>query len=77
MLILHGVASEPEARQGCHAEVLAELQRNPAATVPKGTSQQRLLDLAERLARVQALGDGYARVTFSGEAAGLVRQVTG
>jgi len=30
--------------------------------------RQRLLDLAQRLARVQALGDGHGRVEFSPQA---------
>ena len=66
MLILQQAQRSPDARQGCHAAVLAELQAGKAAPrVPQGTHRQRLLELARRLACVQALGDEYARVSFS------------
>jgi len=34
--------------------------------------RQRLLELSQRLARVQALGDEYARVEFSGYASSAI-----
>jgi len=70
MLILQQAQGEREARQGCHAAVLAELQAGQGAPrAPQGLRQQRLLELARRLAKVQALGDEYVRVDFSPEVA--------
>ena len=54
------------AEQGSFAAVFAELQTGPAAPqVPDGAFRQRLLILADRLARVQALQGQHARVGFS------------
>ncbi len=78
MLILQQAQGEREARQGCHAVVLAELQADQGASrAPKGLHQQRLLELARRLARVQALGDEYARVDVSPEMTQQLRSLTG
>lgn len=66
MLIPQRTSGECSARQGSCAEVLAELQANQVAPqIPRGIYRQRLLGLAERLARVQALKGEYARVDFS------------
>ncbi|HPM85020.1 MAG TPA: hypothetical protein PLF81_30160 [Candidatus Anammoximicrobium sp.] len=48
---------------------LAGLRRrlSDPSTLDEG-DRQRLLDLAQRLARVQALGDGHGRVEFSPQA---------
>lgn len=43
--------------------------------IPGGLHRQRLLELAERLAKVQALGGEYARVDFCPELAEQVRRL--
>lgn len=66
MLIGQSAQSEVAARHGSYAAVLAELQTyRKAPRVPAGNHRQCLLNLAERLAQVRALGDEYARVGFS------------
>ena len=65
MLVSQRPMSEPSVRQGCLREVLADLQRRGATPDGEKGLRQRLLALAERLARVRALGDEYARVGFS------------
>jgi len=56
------------ARQGSLGAVLAELERQSAApsSIDDGL-RQRLLVLSRRLARVQSLGNEYARVSLSGQ----------
>ncbi len=77
MLILQSAQRKPVTRQGSRGSMLTELQADPTAPgVPTGTSRRRLLNLAERLARVQALGDEYARVCFSPELEARVRSLT-
>ena len=59
-----------DQRQGGRVVSLAELRRHlsdPSSI--DGGHRQRLLELARRLARVQALGDEYARVCMSDPAA--------
>jgi len=77
MLIPQDALSKARSRQGCQAASLAELRRqlaNPSNL--RDGHRQRLLDLARRLARVQALGDEYCRVELSGAAsAGLSQYV--
>lgn len=66
MLSLQSSCSEVGVGQGCLALTLDELQAGPA--VPGASSEahrQRLLTLADRLARVHAMGGRYARVDFS------------
>jgi len=55
----------------------AELRRTLASGVSLDDAhRQRLLELAQRLTRVQALGDEYAGISLSPMAAGVVDQVT-
>jgi hypothetical protein len=62
-----------EGRQGCRGLVSVEPEAKAAAPrIPQGIHRQRLLELAERLARVRALGGEYARVEFSPD---LARQL--
>ena len=65
MLVSQRPTSGSDDRQGCHRAVLSELQRGGAALHSEEGLRQRLLVLAERLARVQGLGNEYARVDFS------------
>lgn len=66
MLIPHTAPSATGGRQGCCPVSFAELRRALAKPSSLGDAdRRRLLDLAERLARVQALGDECARVSFS------------
>ncbi|HET6427018.1 MAG TPA: hypothetical protein VFJ30_01315 [Phycisphaerae bacterium] len=51
--------------QGCLRQVFAELQCRGAGSKCEEGLRQRLIVLARRLARVQALGDEYGRVSFS------------
>lgn len=77
MLISQLAQCEVAAAQGSHAAVLAELQATPEAPrVPTGAHRRRLLDLAERLARVQSLGGEYARVCFSPAVESRLRSLT-
>ena len=76
MLIPQQAQRKCRAGQGCYSSAPAELQASQAAPQgSRGLSQQRLLDLAGRLARVQALGDEYARVEFSADLATRARQL--
>jgi len=62
------------AREQGRTEIhLAELRRQLAdpSSMDDG-NRQRLLELARRLARVQALGGEYSRVGFSPEAAAAI-----
>ena len=65
MLVSQRSTSGSGAEQGCLRDALAELQRPDAASKDCPELRQRLLVLAQRLERVQALGNGYARVAFS------------
>ena len=77
MLVTQSALSEVTARQGSCAVVLAELHADrEAPRVPAGIHRQCLLDLAERLARVQALGNEYARVSFSPDVEDQFSQLT-
>jgi len=59
-------SGETVARQGSCERVLAELNADrEAPRVPAGDYRQCLLNLADRLAYVQAMGGEYARVSFS------------
>jgi hypothetical protein len=72
MLIPQQAQCEMVGRQGCRPVTFDELRRQLAT--PSESSEghrQRLLDLARRLARVQALGDEYNRVAFSPAAESL------
>lgn len=78
MLISQTAQCEALAPQGSGRESLAELRRrlaNPVAT-GEGT-RQRLVELAERLARVRALGGEYGRVDFSERAAAAMKVAVG
>jgi len=76
MLISQAVECERPRMQGGPEAGLAELRRQLAdpSTLSDG-NRQRLLELARRLARVQALGDEYARVEFSRQAAAATRTI--
>ena len=66
MLVPQCARSGAASRQGGRRVALAELRRHLSAPSRLGDGQrQRLLGLASRLARVQALGDEYARVELS------------
>jgi hypothetical protein len=66
MLIPQTAESGKGGRQGSPPLTLAELRRALAKpSVLDDGHRRRLLDLAQRLARVQALGDEYARVRLS------------
>ena len=65
MLIPRQAAGENNDRQGGLVS-LAELRGQLAApSAMNDGHRRRLLDLARRLARVQALGDEYGRVSLS------------
>ena len=70
MLIPQQAQRQLRVRQGSRPAAMAQLRRQLAnpSTLNDG-NRQRLLDLKSRLARVQALGDEYARVDFSSMAA--------
>ncbi len=66
MLIPQQARSETHGRYGDLDVSFAELRRQLAKPSMIGNRhRQRLLDLAQRLARVRALGDEYARVELS------------
>ncbi|NQU75134.1 MAG: hypothetical protein HQ546_02325 [Planctomycetes bacterium] len=69
MLIPQQAQYECQDRHGCHDSAGDEPKTDQAVQaawqIPAGISQQRLLELAQRLARVQALGGEYTRVEFS------------
>ncbi len=66
MPIPQQVQGERNGRQGRRRVSLAELRDrlNDPSRLDDG-SRRRLSELAERLVRVQALGDGYASIDFS------------
>jgi hypothetical protein len=65
MLVSQHRGSSP-SRQGSRKVGLAELRRGLSQLPQVGdVHRQRLLDLRQRLARVQALGGEYARIGFS------------
>jgi len=66
MLIPQKVRCSVVGRSGAPASGIAELRSHLAkgSSLDDG-SRQRLLELAQRLARVQALGDEYAGISFS------------
>ena len=68
MLISQQACGQAVKRDGSRP-TLAELRRrlSSPSTLDEG-HRQRLLDLAQRLARVQALGDEHGRVEFSEQA---------
>ena len=70
MLITQEAQGKPSVTHGSVRTALAELRSqlaNPASL--SDGNRQRLLVLAGRLARVQALGDEYVRVGLSDDAA--------
>ena len=74
MLIPQGVGDESDRRHGGRRVSLAELrsQLDRPSCLDNG-HRQRLLDLAQCLARVQALGDEFVRVQFSSSASAALR----
>jgi len=76
MLIGQSAPREVADRQGSRETILAELQADcEAPRVPAGIHRQCLLNLADRLARVRALGDEYARVSFSPQIEAMLNQL--
>jgi hypothetical protein len=75
MPISSDAQSELQARQGGRTNGIAELRRQLArpSQLTDG-HRQRLLDLATRLRRVQALGGEYRRVTLSDFAAAAMHE---
>ena len=74
MLISQTVQCELRGRQGRPQATFAELRRELASPSTFSDGQRRrLLELAGRLARVQALGDGYARVSLSPHARSAIQ----
>ncbi|HDY64703.1 MAG TPA: hypothetical protein ENH84_00520 [Phycisphaerae bacterium] len=72
MLISQGL-SELEGGHGRSPTDFAELRRRMADPPSMDDGhRQRLVDLARRLARIQALGDEYLRVDFSENAAAIL-----
>ena len=66
MLISQEAQGRSPGRQGGPRVSLTELRRQLSApTANQSVHRQGLLELAGRLARVQALGDEYARVALS------------
>ena len=75
MLVSQRQASGSCMEHGCFRTTLAELQRHGAAPSDyQDGLRQRLLVLAQRLARVQSLGDEYARVAFSQHAEAVLAE---
>ena len=73
MLIPRKAQRKTVGGQGVPAIGLAELRRQLANGASLDDAhRQRLLELAQRLARVQALGDEYNRVALSPQAAAAV-----
>ncbi|MGC9454359.1 MAG: hypothetical protein ACP5HU_05795 [Phycisphaerae bacterium] len=79
MLTSQAARSGSRNRQGRRSVHLAELRgRIVHSSRLRDGDRQRLVDLARRLARVQALGGEYGRVGFSDEAqAALNAQAAG
>lgn len=76
MLIPQQAVSQAQHRHGRLRMSLAELRSQLAVPSSLGEGhRQRLLELAQRVARVQALGDEYARVGMSDVAAEAVTQL--
>jgi len=65
MLVSQRRKGGSNAGHGRLRDALAELQKPDAASKDCDELRQRLLVLAQRLERVQALGNEYARVAFS------------
>jgi len=73
MLILQG-AKSATSRQGCRRMSLSQLRDGLVCPSALGTdSRQRLWELSQRLSRIRALGDEYARVAFSDSAMSALR----
>jgi hypothetical protein len=76
MLIPQSARSESRKGHGSPGVNLAELRRLLASPSEMNEGhRQRLLDLARSWARVQALGDGYARVELSEHVQAAMKQV--
>lgn len=72
MLISQGL-SELESGHGCSHTNFAELRRRMADSPSMDEEhRQRLVVLARRLTRIQALGDEYLRVDFSKNATAML-----
>ena len=75
MLVSQRQANGSCMEHGCFSATLAELQHSGAAPSNyRDGLRQRLLVLAERLAKVQSLGGEYARVAFSEHAEAVLAE---
>ena len=75
MLILQEAKSDASRRHGSRRVDLSQLREQlacPSALVG-ADHRQRLLELEQRLLRLQALGGEYARVEFSDSASSVLR----
>ncbi len=75
MLVSQRQVSGSCKEQGCFRTALTELQHH--STAPSKCDdglRQRLLVLAQRLERVQSLGNEYARVNFSEHAEAVLAE---
>jgi len=78
MLISQRGASRQTGGQGRPPVSLADLRRQLASpSAHADARRQRLLELARRLARIQALGDEYARVELSADAKAALGHAAG
>jgi hypothetical protein len=75
MLISPDARSDPQCGQGCPQMGIAELRGQLARPSQLDDGhRQRLLDLAQRVARVQGLGGEYRRVSLSETARAAINQ---
>ena len=75
MLILQQAQGQCIAGQGRSSGVLAELRAELTQASPlSATARRRLAALAQRVARVQALGDEYAGIALSPMATAAVAE---
>lgn len=77
MLILQDAKSDASRRHGSRRVDLSQLREQLACPSALGADhRQRLLELEQRLLRLQALGGEYARVEFSDSASSVLRGQT-
>ena len=77
MLIPQRGIAESSSRQGGRTVTLSELRKS--LSEPRKLTdwhRQRLLELVQRLDRVRALGDGFAGIQLSDDAAAAVMAAT-
>jgi hypothetical protein len=75
MFASYGSPGGADRRQGGRRVSFAELRHSLAKPSRLNEDhRQRLIDLAQRVARVQALGGGYRRVSLSDHASAAISQ---